>query len=488
MRNSPEQLRSPVSWTLDLAIFPTELIHLILSYLDAISVVKAAFVSKNWRIVCLCSVLWRKLYLRSYPLPAQSLSGKFDWYGLFRQRKRLERNWETSRFINSQLPHPQHADEGHTDEVYAIQLSGRYLVSGSKDTTIRVWCLDTQRLAREPLRGHDKAVLCLQCDANVIISGSRDTDVIVWDFSSGEMVKRIKDAHQGPVFSLGFNHQFLVTSSKDATIKIWNRQEYITCDKDRAKSEPLPAYSVLKTLKGHSDAVNTIQIHEERVVSASADRTIRLWNIHTGECLGKFTLPRSVACIQFDGQRIVSGSRDGLVRIFDCWSKTELACLHNHRDLVRSVQGRIDCRSLGIIVSGSYDGSVVLWREVTKDKWILHDYLTTEAGPVSASSVPDSTGLGTLGPIRRRAGGAVSSSQDRFQHYGHDTFQSTRRQGVADCATPSAKIFGLHIDPRSIVCCSQRRTIEVWDFANGDDGIIRASGIFAPKSGMDSVI
>jgi WD40 repeat protein len=91
--------------------------------------------------------------LRSYSVPAQSRSGKVDWRDLFWQRTRLEANWETGRFVKFQLPHPEHADEGHMSEVYAIQLSRRYLVSGGRDKTIRIWNLDTQKLARKPLLG-----------------------------------------------------------------------------------------------------------------------------------------------------------------------------------------------------------------------------------------------------------------------------------------------------------------------------------------------
>lgn len=302
-------------------------------------------------------------------------SAKVNWQHLYKQRRRLEDNWTKGRFTNFQLPDPAHPEEAHQECVYAIQFSGRWLVSGSRDKTIRVWDLETKRLWYRPLVGHTRSVLCLQFDPSpsedVIISGSSDRNVIIWKFSTGEKIHEIVSAHEDSVLNLRFDHRYIVTCSKDKLIKIWNRRELTAADKDYPRVykgsgvtypeyivnvdtmpspileaeiasghiKSLAPYSLLMTIDGHGAAVNAIQMNDEEIVSASGDRLIKVWNIRDGSC--KKTLighEKGIACIQFDNRRIISGSNDNTVRIYDHISSAEVACLHGHGNLVRTVQ------------------------------------------------------------------------------------------------------------------------------------------------------
>ncbi|PGG96457.1 hypothetical protein AJ79_09582 [Helicocarpus griseus UAMH5409] len=300
---------------------------------------------------------------------------RLNWTYLYKQRRILEDNWNKGHFVNFQLPHPSHPEEGHTECVYTMQFSSKWLVSGSRDMTVRVWDLETRRLRGEPLIGHTKSVLCLQFDSSaeedVIISGSGDQSVIVWRFSTGERIHEIANAHEDSVLNLRFDKRYLVTCSKDRLIKVWNRRGLSPMDKDYPKYfngsgvqypsyiidtsmvspsmleaqlangqiQSLEPYSLLMTLEGHGAAVNAIQIYQDEIVSASGDRLLKVWDIRSGACLKTFIgHKKGIACVQFDSRRIVSGSNDNTVRIYDHASGAEVACLHGHDGLVRTVQ------------------------------------------------------------------------------------------------------------------------------------------------------
>jgi F-box and WD-40 domain protein 1/11 len=297
-------------------------------------------------------------------------SPRINWQYLFKQKRRLEGNWQSGRFTNFQLPHPSHPYEAHAECIYTIQYSGKHLVSGSRDKTLRRWNLDTQRLALPPLRGHEASVLCLQFDASprqdVIISGGSDCHIIIWQFSTGKLLRKVEKAHSESVLNLRFNNKYLITCSKDKTIKVWNRESLLPTDDaypkrihnsasarypqhiinvsglddiHRMDFKPLMEYSLLMTLHGHTAAVNAIQILDDQIVSASGDRHIKVWDVKTGTCQKTITgHQKGIACVQFDGRRIVSGSSDETVRIFDASSGAEVACLRGHAELVRTVQ------------------------------------------------------------------------------------------------------------------------------------------------------
>src|SRR5690349_16767684 len=59
-----------------------------------------------------------------------------------------------------------------------------------------------------------------------------------------------------------------------------------------------------------------------------------------------------------DGTTIVSGSQDGMVKVWDGKSGKELLTLQGHSDRVRSVAVTPDGKT---IVSGSYDKTIKVW-------------------------------------------------------------------------------------------------------------------------------
>lgn len=343
---------------------------------------------------------------------------RVNWQYLYSMRRQLETNWEQGNFKNFQLPHPDHPEEGHDGEcIYSLQYNEEYLVSGSRDKTLRIWNLATRRLVRNPLIGHIGSVLCLQFDSDpgedIIVSGSSDSDVIVWRFSTGEIIQRLTHAHRESVLNVKFDRRILATCSKDRTIKIFNRRPMKAGDPGYVNPVPinvkkygydaspldqpiLPPFTMIGVLEGHSAAVNAVQIVDNEVVSASGDRQIKVWDWHTGVCKRTFVgHNKGIACVQYDGKRIVSGSSDNEVKVFDRETGIEVASLRDHTDLVRTVQ------------AGFGDLPWSADEDAAKAKEVDQAYMKAlEDGEVSSS------------PRRGRPGNAGSSDPEEITAYG----------------------------------------------------------------------
>jgi F-box and WD-40 domain protein CDC4 len=84
-------------------------------------------------------------------------------------------------------PYFQHLLTGHSSSVRAIVGHGKIVVSGSYDSSVRVWNVVTGECVHH-LRGHRDRVYCVGYDSETkrAASGSMDTTVRVWDTVSGE--------------------------------------------------------------------------------------------------------------------------------------------------------------------------------------------------------------------------------------------------------------------------------------------------------------
>ncbi|MFY1633738.1 hypothetical protein ACN27F_10735 [Solwaraspora sp. WMMB335] len=126
------------------------------------------------------------------------------------------------------------------------------------------------------------------------------------------------------------------------------------------------------TSTGHTDAVVAVAAWtgpdgRTRIVTGSHDRTVRVWDADSGTQLAELTGHSSVVVAVAgwtgpDGRiRIVTGSWDRTVRVWDADSGTRLAELTGHTDAVVAVaawsgpDGRIR------IASGSHDDTVRVW-------------------------------------------------------------------------------------------------------------------------------
>ena len=162
---------------------------------------------------------------------------------------------------------------GHTGWVMSVALSpdGRYLVSGSGDTTIKLWELSSGRELRT-FTGHPFPVfsVALSPDGRSLVSGSFDKTIKLWELSSGRELRTFT-GHTAPVSSVALSPdgRYLVSGSDDNTIKLWE----------------FSSGRHVRTFTGHADGVTSVALSPDGryLVSGSYDGTVRLWDVSTGK-------------------------------------------------------------------------------------------------------------------------------------------------------------------------------------------------------------
>ncbi|KAJ7481604.1 WD40 repeat-like protein [Mycena latifolia] len=208
-----------------------------------------------------------------------------------------------------------------------------FMVTGSSDCTVCVWDLWTERPGADaPVRGEVRAVL---------------------------------RGHGGGVLDLRIDERWIVSCSKDAAIRVWARDTLALHRTLRGHEGPVNAVGLQSGSYGDADMdadadeTHKRERHMGRVVSASGDGKMILWDIASGERVRTFEgHDRGLACIEFKEDLIISGSNDCKIKL---WSASSGACLRTlvgHEALVRALA--FDARS-GRLVSASYDKSVRVW-------------------------------------------------------------------------------------------------------------------------------
>uniref|UniRef100_A0A0X3PGV6 F-box/WD repeat-containing protein 7 n=1 Tax=Schistocephalus solidus TaxID=70667 RepID=A0A0X3PGV6_SCHSO len=195
--------------------------------------------------------------------------------------------------------------DSEAEEEQVLKATDRLFVSGSRDTTLRLWNARTGQCVLV-LRGHRGAVRCVQFCGLHIVSGSYDCTVRVWCAISGACLQVLRH-HADRVYTLLFDGLRVISGSLDTRIRVWN----------------INTGDLEQTFTGHQSLTSemALDVEQGRLISSNADETIRAWNISTGECVhilaGANKHQSAVTCVQMTHNFIVSSSDDGTVKLWD---------------------------------------------------------------------------------------------------------------------------------------------------------------------------
>ncbi|ETR96938.1 WD40 repeat-like protein [Trichoderma reesei RUT C-30] len=162
------------------------------------------------------------------------------------------------------------------------------------------------------------------------------------------------EGHTSFVRSVAFSHdsKLLVTASADSTIRIWE----------------VVSGTCISTLVGSDSRVSSVTFsHDSKFIASATLREIRLWDAVTGLCASILDGHGDNICtiaFSHDSRLLASTSRDGTIKVWDSTSGICTLTLNGHSKTV-------DCVAFSqqstVLVSSSYDSCIKRWDVTTGD-------------------------------------------------------------------------------------------------------------------------
>ena len=229
-------------------------------------------------------------------------------------------------------------------------------------------------------------------DGKYLVSASNDKTIRVWDTSTGGIVRVLRGqtgkGEEGSIFAaaLSPDDRLLAVGgyTKNDEIRLINFQ----------------TGEVKALLKGHKNVILGLAFspNGNRLISGSGDKTVRIWDVNTQKTIhilkGHTEVIYAVA-FSPDGTFAATGSTDDTFKLWNANSGSLIRTLKGHNDNVMSVAFTTDGKYL---LSGSYDKTIRLWNGRT-GKFIKK--LASQDSSVDSLSIsPDGTKVMTgIGPV-----------------------------------------------------------------------------------------
>ncbi|CAB4254589.1 Caf4p [Maudiozyma barnettii] len=231
-------------------------------------------------------------------------------------------------------------------------------------------------------KAHDDKITSVDFDfpfGTLATTGYLDPVVKLWDLSKRQHVGELK-GHMASVNCLQMDSKYniAITGSKDATLKVWNVDIAIEQFKNDVSNTTPFMYNkpCVHTFDSHSDEVTALSFDDNNLVSGSKDKTIRQWDLNTGKCvqlinlnttlnsrptkvdlpLGASSDPPLIGAIQCFDAAMATGTRDGVIRLWDLRIGKVVRTLQGHENAISTLQF-----DSSLLISGSLDKTVKIW-------------------------------------------------------------------------------------------------------------------------------
>jgi len=175
--------------------------------------------------------------------------------------------------------------------------------------------------------------------------------------------------HSGPVTSISYNSEGnrIVSGSADETIKEW---DVLTGE-------------CIRTYEGYFDAITSVCCSPDgkKIIGSSRDNTIKEWDTEDGEFLssyGDYSHEVTALCYSPDGNKIIAGCEDGIIKEWNTDDGELSMTYEGHSDCITSINYSPDRKK---ILSSSLDGTIKEWSPGKEKRIITYGSYLKESKP-----------------------------------------------------------------------------------------------------------
>jgi WD40 repeat protein len=282
---------------------------------------------------------------KGHKLSVTSLAVTPDW------RYAVSCGWDSNLIVwdveRGTKIHSMTVERGYSGWLLVVTPDGRRAISASQGVPLKIW--DLERGAELYSSGKESSlftVVALSPDHRQAALGS-DNTISILDLNAG-FESSVLGNHSSPVTAIAIapNGRYAVSGSHDMTLKVWDLASG-NQGSDTAQ-KPTKASSICVSRNG------------SRAMVLREDSRPEVWNLNEGR---EEAVPLSLdipkqAVLTADGQQIVFASNDGALHVFDIDGGVVQHIMRGHEDQVIALTAAPEP---GRVVSGSRDGTIRVW-------------------------------------------------------------------------------------------------------------------------------
>jgi target of rapamycin complex subunit LST8 len=181
--------------------------------------------------------------------------------------------------IKSSNPNPIMTFEGHTNNItgVAFHCEGKWMVTSSEDSTVRVWDTRSGLIQRSYNHSHPVNDVVIHPNQGELVSADRGGVIMIWDLGDNKCTHELIPQEDCPISSVSIasDGSLLAAGNNKGDVFIWRMFQ----NHDSTTLQPCRQFNAHKSYLTRLLLSPDIRL----LATCSADHTVRIWRIDTNE-------------------------------------------------------------------------------------------------------------------------------------------------------------------------------------------------------------